>query len=713
MIDLLILAQGIPTAPPASERVTLVYPSSSLPTVETIGAESLVTLESEQPITEPVAESVAEPTAAPRLVPPEPETPELSNPGESSTEPAPPSSSASSDVDLQALGVLELVADQQEYDRARQWVSAQGRVYLRFNQGELRSDRLDINLQTQVLRATGNVQFQRGRQRLAGTELDYNLMQETGEIQNVWGEVDSVTTGEDFQLDQALPTETPNPLSAGPWSSTPPSEVRLQGGISIESGFGLGVGRSDPLNTTQFPVELKAFRQEGIVRHWRFQSDRLELMPGGWVADRALLTNDPLNPPQFQIRTRRLRYRELSPLLSEARADRPRFVFDNFLALPTFRKRVLLDRRPQDAGLFTIGFDNEDRGGLYIERAFEPISQDRLRVTVTPQLLLQNTFAEEGGNLFSPQAWGVKTNFAANLRPGTQVNGAFAIPQIGSNDFENDFRANIRGSQTLPYSHSLNLEYSYRDRLFNGSLGFQTVQQTLGVVVQSPQFQLGSTGIRGDYQLGAQWINADTDRLALLNPIRKNDRIDLGRYQLTAGLYRGISLWQGQPLSDPIPAIRYTPTAIVPSISLGLSVRGIYGLYSNGESQETLIGSVGMYGNFGHFARPWFDYTQVSVGYSQALRGNQSPFKFDRIEDSQVLSLGFTQQIYGPIRVGMDTGINLVTGEEISTNYRLEYSRRAFKTELNYNPVLGVGAIHFRINDFLWNGISGPTDESL
>jgi hypothetical protein len=686
--------------------------SSPSPTgnAKTIEADAPLTPESDPLI---AAEPTAEPVTEPRLAPPETKTPEFSSPvPEPSADPSP----SSSDLDLQALGVLELVADQQEYDRTRQWVSAQGRVYLRFNQGELRSNRVDINLQTQVLRATGNVQFQRGRQRLAGTELEYNLMQETGEIQEVWGEVDSITTGEDFQFDQALSPEATaprHPLSTGPWPRDPISDVRLQGGIRIESGFGLGVGRTDPLNTTQFPVEVKAFRQQGIVRHWRFQADRLELMPGGWVADRALLTNDPLNPPQFQIRTRRLRYRELGPLLSEVRADRPRFVFENILALPTFRKRVLLDRRPQDAGLFTLGFDNEDRGGLYIERAFEPISTDRLRVTVTPQLLLQNAFTEEGGNLFSPQAWGVKTNFAANLRPGTQVNGAFAIPQVGSDDFENDFRANVRGSQNLPYGHRLNLEYSYRDRLFNGSLGFQTVQQTLGVVVQSPQFQLGSTGILGDYQLGAQWINADTDRPSLLNPIRKNNRVDLGRYQLTAGLYRGISLWRGQPLSDSMRAIRYSPTAIVPSLSLGLSARGIYGLYSNGESQETLIGSVGIYGNFGHFARPWFDYTQVSLGYSQALRGNQSPFTFDRIEDSQVLSLGFTQQVYGPIRVGMDTSINLVTGKEISTNYRVEYSRRAFSTELNYNPVLGVGAIHFRINDFLWNGVSGPIDKPI
>ncbi|MFZ9739878.1 MAG: DUF3769 domain-containing protein, partial [Prochlorotrichaceae cyanobacterium] len=616
--------------------------------------------------------------------------------------------------DLEAFGVVELVADQQEYDRLRQWVSARGKVYLRFNNGQLWSDRLDINLQTQILRATGNVQFQRGRQQLSGTELEYNLRQETGQILEAWGELDNFSVGEDFNFDQQITGAQASSTSRPP--SDPPTNIRQQGGIQIVSGFGLSLGdttNSTLNNNAQLPLELSSFRQEGTVQHWRFQSNQVDLMPGGWVADRALLSNDPFNPPQFQLRTRRLRYRELEDndkYGAEIRADRPRFVFENALALPTFRRRVLLDRRAQDAGLFTLGFDNEDRGGLYIERAFEPISSDRLRVTLTPQLLLQNAFSAEGGNLLSPNAWGLNAKFAAQLPPSTQFNGAFSIPQLNSDKFENDFRANVRGSQALPYGHTLNLEYSYRDRLFNGSLGFQTVQQSLGAVIQSSPFTLGSTGITADYQLGAQWINADTDRIALLNPIRKNNRVDLGRYQFTVGLSKSIGLWRGKPLSDPRKALRYTPAAIVPGISLGLGARGIYGLYSNGDSQEALIGSVGLYGNFGHFSRPWFDYTQVTLAYSQALRGQQSPFTFDRIQDSQVLTLGFTQQLYGPIRLGADTSLNLVTGEEISTNYRVEYSRRAFSANLSYNPVLGVGALQFRINDFAWNGLSEPID---
>lgn len=612
--------------------------------------------------------------------------------------------------DLAASGVVELVADRQEYDRARQWVSAKGNVYLRFQGGDLTSDRLDFNLNTQVLRAEGNVVFNRGRQELRGDRLDYNLLQETGQIFQVQGELSSLTSDQDLNFGQT-PTANVSP-DPDPEPGTV-RDIRLQGGIEISSGFGTAFGNDrsqDSLNnsnnnSTRFPVELSTFRQKGVVNHWRFRADQIDLHPGGWIAEAARLTNDPLNPPQFALHTRRLRYQELTPLISELRADRPRFVFEDFLPLPTFRNRVLLDRRPKDSGLFTIGFDNDDRGGLYIERAFEPISNDRFRLTLTPQLLVQQALFKESGNLLSPNSIGFKSYFQGNLRPGTQFGGALSIPRLGSNELEEDIRANLRGSQGLPFRHTLNLEYSYRDRLFNGSLGLQTVQQTVGAVIQSPPFTLGKTGIYADYQLGAQWINAETDRSDLLDPIRDNDRINLGRYQLTASVARGFPLWQGKALDSP-QALRYSPTPITPNLSLWLGSRGTYSLYSNGDTQEALTGSVNLSGEWGHFSRSWLDYTRFNLGYSQSLRQNQSPFKFDRFSDGQVLTLGFMQQLYGPIRLGFETQTNLSSGEDISTDYRIEYSRRAFKAELRYNPVLGLGAINFRINDFDWQGSS-------
>jgi hypothetical protein len=85
---------------------------------------------------------------------------------------------------------------------------------------------------------------------------------------------------------------------------------------------------------------------------------------------------------------------------------------------------------------------------------------------------------------------------------------------------------------------------------------------------------------------------------------------------------------------------------------------------------------------------------------------------FDRIADRSILSGGILQQIYGPFRFGFQTSFNLETGREISTDYILEYSRRTYNIELRYNPVLQLGSISFRINDFNWTGNPGTFDGS-
>ncbi len=76
--------------------------------------------------------------------------------------------------------------------------------------------------------------------------------------------------------------------------------------------------------------------------------------------------------------------------------------------------------------------------------------------------------------------------------------------------------------------------------------------------------------------------------------------------------------------------------------------------------------------------------------------------------DDRVVAIGFTQQLYGPLRLTVQTSINLDSTQEISTNYTLEYSRRAYGILLQYNPVLAIGSISFRISDFNWTGSTQP-----
>jgi Protein of unknown function (DUF3769) len=378
-------------------------------------------------------------------------------------------------------------------------------------------------------------------------------------------------------------------------------------------------------------------------------------------------------------------------------------VFDQRFTLPFFLPVFALDRRQRSPALFRFGYDDEDRGGLFIERTFDVLSSETVRFTLTPQIFLQRAITN-GGNPFKAENFGFKAGLDIDPGPLTSIRGKVSFTSLDFNDLENNVRASLRARQ-LVGTHTLALEYSYRDRLFNGSLGFQTVQSSLGAVLLSPRIFLGKTGIELTYQAGFQYINADTDRVDLLEPNRTNNRINLGRFISTVQLARGFTLWQGKPLPPtPEEGLRYSPVPLTPYVGLGVTLRGVASAYTNGDTQNNLIASVGLSGQFGHFSRNFFDYTAFNITYTQFIGSGQSPFLFDRTVDTRILSLGITQQLYGPFRIGFQTSINLDSSNQFSTDYILEYSRRTYAIVLRYNPVLAVGAIGLRISDFNWTG---------
>jgi hypothetical protein len=503
-------------------------------------------------------------------------------------------------------------------------------------------------------------------------------------ILNAKGELYTPTSGTD--LDILSPNSPGTPVSDRITSNQPLQNVTSAGGYS----FIFGAGRT--AQNLQRPVS------GGTINRFRYEADRVDFDGKGAVATNIRISNDPFSPPELELRADTARFTRVEPLVDEIVASRPRLVFDQRVEIPTFRNRITIDRRPREPGLFNIGYDGTDRGGLFIERRFGIIDQPNLQFSVTPQYLIQKAISE--GTFITPADFGVKAQLNAILGPRTTAEGRAVFTTLDPTDLEDKTRGSLQLQQIIgtKYPHTLNLRYSYRDRLFNGSLGFQTVQSSLGAVLTSPDIPLGNTGINLNYQVGAQYINADTDRLDLLDPVRSNDRISLGRFETSASLGKSWLLWQGQGLpATPTEGLRYTPAPVVPNLVLGASVSGVASAYTNGDTQESLSGTIGLSGQFGNFSRPYLDYTGFNISYTQVLQGGLSPFLFDRIADTSVLSAGITQQIYGPFRLGIQTAISLNTGQEISTDYVLEYSRRTYNIQLRYNPVQQLGSISSRL----------------
>ncbi|WP_414542155.1 DUF3769 domain-containing protein [Nostoc sp. CCY0012] len=597
--------------------------------------------------------------------------------------------------------IVEVVSDRQEYDEQRRIITAEGNVVVRFDGAVVDADRLQVNLDNLIAVGEGNVALTRGDQVLRGQRFTYNFIQDSGELENGSGEifVPSAQTDLAFSPDDVTAGGVPRqPLSDRIRRNQPLTGVSSPGGIDFTTG---GQGASN----------LPPPAAGGQVRRLRFEAQRIEFYPRGWQAEDVRITNDPFSPPELELRASRVTSVRESPLVESITTQGQRLVFDQRISLPIPVDRQTIDRLERDTSPFIVspGFDGDRRGGLFVERGFSPIDNEQTQLRITPQLFVQKAVQEGTGDL--PALFGLTARVNSVFNPRTTLQGFGELTSLDLSTIEDNFRANLQMRQELSdvNPHILTLEYSYRDRFFNDSLGFQTVQSSIGGLVSSPNIPVGDSGVNLRYQAGAQYINANTDRLDLLEPDRTNNRISLGRLQGSATLSRGFLLWQGQPLPPTATeGLRYTPNPVVPYVQTIASLTGTTSYYSNGENQSTITGTVGLIGQFGHFSRPYLDYTAFNVSYSQGLNSGLSPFLFDRSVDNKVLSAGISQQIYGPFRLGLQTAINLDTGRETSTDYILEYSRRTYGLTLRYNPVLELGGFSIRISDFNWVGGTDP-----
>jgi len=590
-------------------------------------------------------------------------------------------------------GVLEITANRQTFDPETQIITASGNVNARFSQGILVADELKINVETRMAVGTGNVTFRRGEQVLKGDRFEYNFLQDEGLISNGFGEVYQPTLQRDTSLNQNLP---PTPL--------PPDSIE---DVSQESQYQFSVGGGRDVENFSFP------ETGGELNRLRFSAEEIQFDGGNWIARNVRITNDPFSPPELEIRADTAKFRQISPLVDEIVTSEQRLVFDDGFTLPIPRNRIVLDRRERSPQLVNFGFDSDDRGGLYLERGFTLLDEPQWNLSVTPQYFVQQALLDD--SLADNAVFGLETRLTGNLTPRTNLNANLEITGFEEDVLEDNLRGSIRLQQAVgrgKATHDLNLEASFRDRLFNGSLGFQTVQSSIGAVISSPTFPLGDTGINFSYQGGIQRINAETDVAALLEPNRENDRIDLTRYQVATDFSWGTSLWTGETLpATQEEGLRYTPSPVRPNLRLTTRVRGVTTLYSSGDDQNSISLTVGLRGQLGNFSEKTFDYTSFNASYTQVIGEGESPFEFDRIADRKRLSLGVMQQVYGPFLAGVQTSLNLDDGEVISSNIILEYSRRTYNLRLRFNPTQEIGSVSIQINGFNWKGSPNAFDD--
>ncbi|HEY9880639.1 MAG TPA: DUF3769 domain-containing protein [Leptolyngbyaceae cyanobacterium] len=611
------------------------------------------------------------------------------------TDPAQAADPAQATDPAQAAPLI-IRADSQSYDQTDQVVSAYGNVRVQFGNAQLSADRLWANLANRYIRAEDNVLFTRNNQIIAGSTATYNLAQGAGTIFDARGELALNEIEEDFSTDRLLADPTDGvirPIDQQLLEEGSISSVTSPGGLSLGTDArGLAGGESENINRL------------------RFEANRIDFDASGWQAEGLRLTNDPFSPPEIEFRGDTARLTPLNAEEDELVITNARVVFDQGFSIPLLRNRILLRRGQVDPSELSpvptiIGIDGRDRDGLYVERPFSLYADGSWQLTLAPQFYIQRWLGESGANIGNPANFGIVGNLNGRLGPRTSVRATASLSGLDLGNFSNRLRASVRGQQLIG-DHTLNLEYSFRDRLYNGSLGFQDVQSSLGVVLLSPAIRLGDTQIDLSYQVSGQYVTATTDRADLLGPSPLNNFASLLRFQGSVALGRAFLLWEGKGLPPtPTEGLRFSPRPVVPFLQLVTGLRGTTTYYSSNDIQETLTANIGLVGQFGHFSRDFLDYTQFNIGYSKSIVGGAtSPFLFDRNVDQNVISGGIIQQIYGPFRAGFQTSLNLDTGRLFDTDLIFEYSRRAYGLVLRYSPSQSTGFLGFRLSDFSWIG---------
>ena len=551
---------------------------------------------------------------------------------------------------------LTVVSDHQEYDINTNVFVAEGNVFIKYKKSELKADRVQLNTKTQEVIAEGNVFFTRGDQKIRGTKLTYNFRTVKGELLKASGAID---------LGTVVNSEV----------SRSPSEIATNSVTISATGTG---------DTA-----------DGQVRRFGFIAERLILDGDSWTAENLRVTNDPFTPPELELTTSKATLTPISPTQSRIDLESPRIVFDQGFSLPLPVNSITIDRFQRFAPAL-IGFDRRDRDGAFYQQSFDVITQPNLSFQISPQLLLQRAFTSQRG-LLAFDLLGVVATLNGAFDNGQTVSARASFSGLDFTKLDSVLRANASYQLPVFGNHTLLSQYAFRDRVFNGSLGFQEVNNILGSTLLSPNYVLGDSKISFNYQIAAQVVGAVRDDL------QPNTIGTLIRLQSAAVLSRAFPLFRGEPApAEKETGLRYSPKPIVPKLDAFVTLQGVSSVYSNGANQSALFGTLGLSGELGNFMRDFLDYTGFNVSYTQAFSSGKSPFLFDRIADTRSLSAGIVQQICGPIRLGIQQSYSLDSGTLFDSVYSLEYARRTYAVVLRYNPNQGLGEFLIRISDFNW-----------
>ncbi len=544
-----------------------------------------------------------------------------------------------------------------------------------------------------------------------------------------------------------LPGETPAQSDPSAQGAGEPEQLTASGqrvsdvtfqqslGIQVKLNLDAVIDTNDSLNNAGYgyrPPSVKG----GNVSRIRFQGSQIKIQAQRWTAEEMAFTNDPFTPAASWSMVRKVVAVMDERGITKVKGRRAQILLDGKVSLPAIVNTTI----GEEEARFVFDTDKQDRDGFFVGYNLDPIKLGRSgRLQLQPQLMLQrafegrtNSYVLPGESLASPttdQPASLADMFGLlatlNLPMGwLSLDALASLSTFNPDNFRSGTRstAQLSAPLALPghHSSSASLFGSYRERIYNGSLGLQTVVYSYGA------------SLAGNVILNRPKSVAERGKGPFFQPINLNWAAQSGNYQATLfetdtldTLWRSyanlaisstLQLWQGTALDtsvDPSRGFRYAPSPIVPGLGLDFGVSGYAATYSDGASQNTLTLWGGPAFTIGQFDKPFFDYTRFSTSIAGTFLNGASPFGFDRTVDLRTLSFQAAQQIYGPLVIEAGATFNIDNRSEfygdVSYSYvELKLQRRSYEIGVFYSPYDGIGGIRVKLNDFNFAGTGTP-----
>ncbi len=475
---------------------------------------------------------------------------------------------------------------------------------------------------------------------------------------------------------------------------------------------------------------------KGSISRIRFQGSQIRIQGNRWTAEQMAFTNDPFTPAASWSLARKVVAVMDERGVTRITSRNTQILLDGKISLPAITNTTI----GEEEIALTLDTDKQDRDGFYIGYNLEPIKLGRSgSLELQPQLMAQraiegrtSSYIRPGENLATPPSdqpasfgdmFGLLA--ALNLPMGwISLNADASLSSFDPDHFRSGTRSTTRLKAPLALpghdSASADLFGAYRERIYNGSLGLQTVVYSYGanlkgsVILNRPK--PATNWNRGPFfaPISLNWAAQSGNYQA--NLFETNTLETLWRSYANLALSTTLQLWQGSALDaseNPARGLRYSATPVIPGFGINLGASGYAASYSDGANQNTLTLWGGPSLTLGHFEKPLFDYTRLSASLAGTFLNGGSPFGFDRAVDLRTISFQAAQQIYGPLVVEAGATFNIDNNSEFYGDASYSYvevklQRRSYELGVYYSPYDGIGGIRVKLNDFNFTGTGTP-----